>query len=70
MAPMASLAGPSCTRIRTTCCPGAAVRPTVGAVRRHPAGPVRSAPAMTCLGTLRPSAPQRRGRPMNSSSSN
>eukprot|EP00969_Alexandrium_andersonii_P348753 15420617-Alexandrium_andersonii.AAC.1 len=64
---MASLAGPSCARTRTTCCPGAAVRPTVGAAMRHPAGPVRSAPAMTCPGTLRLSAPQRHGRPMNSS---
>eukprot|EP00969_Alexandrium_andersonii_P087614 3865571-Alexandrium_andersonii.AAC.1 len=66
MAPMASLAGPSCARIRSTCCPGAAVKPTVGAARRQPAGPVRSAPAMTCPGTLPPSAPQRQGRPMNS----
>eukprot|EP00969_Alexandrium_andersonii_P158754 7013519-Alexandrium_andersonii.AAC.1 len=41
----------------------------VGAAMRQPACPVRNAAAMTWPGVLRPSVPQRHGRPMYLSSS-
>eukprot|EP00969_Alexandrium_andersonii_P296277 13093460-Alexandrium_andersonii.AAC.1 len=66
---MASLAGASCARMRITCCPGAAVRPTLSAAMRQPSAPTRIAPAMAWPGMLRPSCPHRHGRPMNSISS-